>query len=72
MLDKKAYKITVDGKELPKIVNENLLKKYYGWSYYEPMIIIKSDINRKAYWGWNSKNKYVNNRTNIEKNIKKR
>ena len=47
MLDKKVYKIAIDEKELSKMVNENLLKKYYERSYYEPVIIIESDINRK-------------------------
>ena len=47
MLDKGAYKIALDGKELPKTVNGNLLKKYYKRSHYKPVIIIKSDINKE-------------------------
>ena len=47
VLDKEAYKIILDGKELPKTVNGNLLKKYYKQPHYKPVIIIKSDINRK-------------------------
>jgi len=29
VLDKGAYKITIDGNPIKKIVNGNLLKKYY-------------------------------------------
>ena len=47
VLDKGAYKIALDRKELPKTVNGNLLKKYYRRSHYESVIIIKSDINRE-------------------------
>ena len=43
VLDKGAYKIALDGKELPKTVNGNLLKKYYNRSHYEPIILIETD-----------------------------
>ena len=47
VLDKEMYKIVLDEKELLKMVNGNLLKKYYERSHYKPVIIIKLDINRK-------------------------
>ena len=47
VLDKRAYKISIDGRELSKTVNENLLKRYHERSHYEPVIIIESDINRE-------------------------
>ena len=70
VLDKEAYKISLDGKELPKTVNGNLLKKYYGRSHYEPVIIIESDINRE-HIGVRTAKKNVDNRTNTSKNFKK-
>src|ERR1043165_7268513 len=45
VLDKRTYKISIDRKELPKIINGNLLKKYYGRSHYEPIVLIETDIN---------------------------
>ena len=41
VLDKGAYKISIDGQELPKTVNGNLLKKYHNREYYEPIVIIE-------------------------------
>ena len=41
VLDKEAYKISMDGKELPRTVNRNLLKKYYDRLYYEPIVLIE-------------------------------
>src|ERR1043165_4729500 len=47
VLDKGAYKISIDGRELPKTVNSNLLKKYHNREHYEPVVIIEEeDINR--------------------------
>src|ERR1044071_2858131 len=47
VLDKGAYKISIDGRELPKTVNGNLLKKYHNREHYEPIVIIEEeDINR--------------------------
>src|ERR1043165_849531 len=57
VLDKGAYKISLDGRELSKTVNGNLLKKYYGRSHYKPIIIIESDINRGAYRGQDGREK---------------
>ena len=47
MLNKETYKIAFNRKELPKIVNGNLLKKYYRRLHYKSVIIIESDINRE-------------------------
>ena len=44
VLDKGAYKIAFDEKELPK---NSKWKSTKERSHYEPVIIIKSDINRK-------------------------
>src|ERR1044071_9380272 len=47
VLDKGAYKISIDGRELPKTVNGNLLKKYHNREHYEPIVIIgEESINR--------------------------
>src|ERR1044072_1627232 len=47
VLDKGAYKISIDGRELPKTINGNLLKKYHKREHYEPIVIIEEeDINR--------------------------
>src|ERR1043165_1739079 len=47
VLDKGAYKISIDGRELPKTVNSNLLKKYHNREHYEPIVIIgEKSINR--------------------------
>ena len=70
MLDKGAYKISLDRKELPKTVNGNLLKKYYGRSHYEPVIVIESYINRE-HIGVGTARKNDNNRTITQKNFRK-
>ena len=38
ILDKGAYKIALDGKELRSTVNGNLLKPFYGRSTWQPVI----------------------------------
>src|SRR5687768_1601195 len=38
VLNKGAYKIALDGKELRSTVNRNLLKPFYGRSTWEPVI----------------------------------
>src|ERR1044071_4466635 len=43
VLNKGAYKISIDGWELPKTVNENLLKKYHNREHYEPIVIIERE-----------------------------
>src|ERR1044072_6378964 len=46
VLNKGVYKISIDGWELPRTVNGNLLKKYHNREHYEPMIIIgEKEIN---------------------------
>src|SRR6266508_5002126 len=40
MLDKGAYKLTIDGKSIKGTVNRNLLKKYYTRDTWEPVIVI--------------------------------
>jgi hypothetical protein len=40
VLDKGAYRLSVDGKELGTTVNENLLKSFYGKSSWIPVIIV--------------------------------
>ena len=41
ILDKEAYKISIDGRELSKTVNGNLLKKYHNREHYKPVVIIE-------------------------------
>ena len=40
VLDKGAYKLKIDGKELKTTVNGNLLKKYHSRSNWEPIVMI--------------------------------
>ena len=40
MLDKGAYKLTINGKLIKRTVNRNLLKKYYTRNTWEPVIVI--------------------------------
>ena len=40
VLDKEAYRLTLDGKELRSTVNGNLLKPYHDRSTWEPIIIV--------------------------------
>ena len=40
VLDKGAYKISIDGKELKTTVNGNLLKRFHSRSTWEPVILI--------------------------------
>ena len=40
VLDKGAYKLTIDGNPIKGTVNGNLLKKYYTRNTWEPVIII--------------------------------
>ena len=40
VLDKGAYRLTLDGKELKLTVNGNLLKPYHDRSTWEPIIIV--------------------------------
>ena len=40
VLDKRAYRLSVNGKELGTIVNGNLLKHFYGRSTWTPVIIV--------------------------------
>src|ERR1044071_6759396 len=56
VLDKGAYKISIDGWKLPKTVNGNLLKKYHNREYYEPVVIIgEKEINRIRIKGGTAK-----------------
>ena len=40
VLDKGAYRLTLDGKELRSTVNGNLLKLYHDRSTWEPIVIV--------------------------------
>ena len=40
VLDKGAYRLTIDGKELKSIVNGNLLKPYYDRNTWELIVIV--------------------------------
>ncbi len=40
VLDKGAYRLTIDGKKLRSIVNDNLLKLYHDRSIWELIIIV--------------------------------
>jgi hypothetical protein len=40
VLDKGAYKLSCDGKELKTTANGNLLKKYHGRSNWEPVVLL--------------------------------
>jgi len=40
VLNKGAYKLSIDGKQLNTTVNGNLLKPYYGRSHWEPVVVI--------------------------------
>src|ERR1043165_4516025 len=48
VLNKGAYKIFIDGRELPKTVNGNLLKKYHNREHYEPIVIIEEKVINKV------------------------
>ncbi len=40
VLDKDAYRLTIDGSPIKGTVNRNLLKKYYIRDTWEPVIVI--------------------------------
>jgi len=40
VLDKDAYKLTIDGNPIKGTVNENLLKKYYTRDTWKSVIVI--------------------------------
>ncbi len=40
MLDKDAYKLTIDGNSIKRTVNGNLLKKYYIRDTWKSVIVI--------------------------------
>jgi len=44
VLDKGAYRLKIDGKEIRSTVNGNLLKPYHGRSGWQPIVVIE-DIN---------------------------
>ena len=43
VLDKGAYKLSLDGKELRLTVNGDLMKRYYGRSDWQPIVMIDQE-----------------------------